>query len=305
MAQKSRRLNWYERILLALLWSFCWLFGRLPHFVQFHIVARAIKFVFYYLIHYRQRVIDQNLKNSFPEKSAEELRKIRSEFYTYLSEVFVSTFALSNRSSSTNLFPKSGSGMEIAAKLRDEVRGRSWVALTGHYGLWEYFVFWSTFSDQRLIGVYHTLKSPLFDVLFKRLRRHYKVSPMPANESLRFTLRNGASFRGESYVMGLIADQSPRRLPRSYWHTFLGQDTIFYDGGEKIAMRSKLPVYFIFQQRVSRGRYSFGYRLIWDGVEEVEPNEITRRYVAMLEDVIRLNPSLWLWSHRRWKAKRN
>ncbi|MFR9555685.1 MAG: lauroyl acyltransferase, partial [Rikenellaceae bacterium] len=77
--------------------------------------------------------------------------------------------------------------------------------------------------------------------------------------------------------------------------------TIFFAGGEKIALNLNLPVYFIYQTRVGRGRYEFGYELIHDGVESVEPYEITRRYVEKLEAVIRANPHLWLWSHRRWK----
>ena len=36
-------------------------------------------------------------------------------------------------------------------------------------------------------------------------------------------------------------------------------------------------------------------------MEEVEPNEITRRYVVALESMIREHPELWLWSHKRWK----
>jgi len=29
--------------------------------------------------------------------------------------------------------------------------------------------------------------------------------------------------------------------------------------------------------------------------------ELTRQYVRYLEAVIRRNPDMWLWSHRRWK----
>jgi KDO2-lipid IV(A) lauroyltransferase len=29
--------------------------------------------------------------------------------------------------------------------------------------------------------------------------------------------------------------------------------------------------------------------------------ELTRKYVRWLESVIREEPDMWLWSHRRWK----
>ena len=57
-------------------------------------------------------------------------------------------------------------------------------------------------------------------------------------------------------------------------------------------------------ERLRRGRYRMSFELIYDGTEEVAPNEITGRYVRKLEAMIREHPELWMWSHRRWKAKR-
>ena len=125
-------------------------------------------------------------------------------------------------------------------------------------------------------------------------------------ESLRFYLRNRAGgIGGRNLVMGLIADQNPPRRPDSRWFRFLNQDTIFFDGGEKLALRCQLPVYFVKMERLRRGRYEMSFELIYDGKEEVAEYEITQRYVRMLEAEIRRRPELWMWSHRRWKHKRN
>ena len=43
---------------------------------------------------------------------------------------------------------------------------------------------------------------------------------------------------------------------------------------------------------------------IYDGSEPVADNEITERYVRRLEAMICERPELWMWSHRRWKHKR-
>ena len=102
----------------------------------------------------------------------------------------------------------------------------------------------------------------------------------------------------------LIADQNPPKRPDSHWFRFLNQDTIFFDGGEKLALRCHLPVYFVRMDRLRRGRYEMSFVPLYDGVEEVAPNEITERYVRELERVICEQPELWIWSHRRWKHKR-
>mgnify|MGYP000354730086 FL=1 len=82
------------------------------------------------------------------------------------------------------------------------------------------------------------------------------------------------------------------------------RDTIFFDGGEKLALRCNLPVYFVRMERLQRGRYQMSFEPIYDGVEEVAEYEITERYVRRLEAMICEHPELWMWSHRRWKHKR-
>ncbi len=300
------KLNIGQRIMLDVIWALCCFVGFLPHFVQFRILAPLLKFIFYRVLKYRLGVVMQNLRNSFPERSEAELNSICSGFYTTLSEIAISTIALANGRSSKNILPQDGALCEGDVRYLKEVTSTtSWVALTAHYGLWEYMLFWSKFSSQRLLAVYHPLKSPVFDELFKRLRNHDKVEPVPSKDTLRLVMRHGVTYRGESYLLGLIADQSARSRSNSNWYRFLNQDTVFFDGGEKIALRIKLPVRFIYQHRLSPGRYEMCSRLIWDGEEAVEAGEITRRYVEMLESVIVKQPELWLWSHKRWKAKRD
>lgn len=305
---KNSGLKLWERIILEMVWAMCWLVGHLPHFVLYYILAPSLRFIIYRLIGYRKRIVDENLLRCFPEKSEAERAKIRDGFYTTFAEIMVSTIALTNKKCFERSFPTisvESDDPDSALRLRELTQGKSWIALTSHFGLWEYLLVWTRFADQHIMAVYHKLRSNIFDELFKRLRsQHYKVVPVPAKESIRFLVKHGKSYEGESYVFGLIADQNPPYRPDSYWFSFMGQDTIFFEGGEKMALKTKMPVYYAYQRRISPGCYEFYFKPIWDGVEEVEPTEITRRYVAYLEGQIRDTPELWLWSHRRWKVNR-
>lgn len=98
-----------------------------------------------------------------------------------------------------------------------------------------------------------------------------------------------------------------RHLPpddNAFWTTFLNQDTCFYRGAEKVAVKYDMPVIFINIARKKRGFYELEYSLISEHPREEEPNAIIARYAAMLEEAIRVKPEYWLWSHRRWKHKR-
>lgn len=266
-------------------------------------MADIIYFLIYRCLRYRVKVVDKNLQNSFPEKSEQERKEIRKQFYHYLAEVAVSTLSLAGGNPQKTILDNAENAP--INDLRAKTEGQSWVALTAHYGLWEYLIFWALFADQSLVAVYHPLENKLFDELFRRLRSHKNVVTVRLKDTVRFCFEHQDGVNGLNYVVGLIADQNPPRRPNSKWFNFLNQESIFFDGGEKIALKFNLPVYFIYQKRLGRGRYQFEYQMIHDGVESVEPYEITRRYVNMLEKLIEETPHLWLWSHRRWKHNPN
>ncbi len=295
----KKKLNTAERLALELIWIQCKLISWTPFWFRYRVLAPFIYFIIYRCVGYRKGVVSSNLRNSFPEKSESEIREIEKNFYIYFAEILVSTISLARRKLRLN--------PQIVNKLKDvkrETNAQSWVLLTAHNGLWEYFGFWGSFIDQCIVAVYHPLGSPIFDELLKRLRTFDHVELVPLNECVRFCLKNREGIDGRPLAIGLIADQNPPLRPNSTWYKFLNQDTVFFDGGEKLAQKLSLPTYFVYQRRVSPGTYEIEYEKICDADEELESGEITRRYVERLEQVINECPYLWLWSHRRWKHKR-
>lgn len=300
-SEKEASLSGWQRLLLNLLWGGCCGFSHLPRWVRYHLVQPFIVFVLM-LIRYRRRVILQNLEHSFPEKSPKELRRILYLNYRILAEVIVDTVSLAGvgpgRKDEFIVF------RDIEQHVAQTKEG-GWIALASHYGCWEYFMLYGWFDpDSTFLGVYHPLQSPVFECFYNRLRAYSSnIEQVPMKECVRHYMRLRAA--GEKVlILGLIADQNPPLRPDSHWFRFLNQDTVFFDGGEKMALRFHLPVYFCHVERLSPGRYEVSFELIYDGRSEVAPNEITERYVRLLEQMIRRKPELWMWSHRRWKHRR-
>lgn len=293
-----------QRIGLETLWLCAYVFSVLPRWFKYYVVENLFYFLLYYGIRYRMSVVKTNLRNSFPEKSERELAGIRRRFYRTLAEIFVDTLDLAHLTPAKGRAALKVKGLEEHLK---RVEGRDWIAMTAHYGCWEYCSFWGLYAPtQIVVAVYHPLRSRVMEALYQRLRNGDYATTVSMKESLRFYLRNrDKGIRGKNLVMGLIADQNPPRRPDSHWFRFLNQDTIFFDGGEKLALRCRLPVYFVKMDRLSRGRYEMSFEPIYDGEEEVAEHEITERYVRLLESEIRRRPELWIWSHRRWKHKRD
>ena len=298
---KRRKLTFFQRIALESLWFFCRAFAMTPYWFRYYVTENLI-YVILYLMRYRMKVVKTNLRNSFPEKSERELNIIRRRFYRTLAEIFVDTFSLAGLS---NEQCRRVVVCRNAEQHKAEVNGRDWIAMTAHFGCWEYCSFWGLIDpSQVVVAVYHPLRNQIFEHLYKRLRKRENTLTVAMKESVRFYMRHSKEgVDGKNLVMGLIADQNPPRRPDSHWFRFLNQDTLFFDGGEKLALKYNLPVYFAHMKRVKRGYYELTFERIYDGQEPVADYEITERYVRRLEAMIRDYPELWMWSHRRWKHK--
>ncbi|MEO1654324.1 MAG: lipid A biosynthesis acyltransferase, partial [Bacteroidota bacterium] len=66
------------------------LFSRLPFFILYGI-SNFLFLIAFYLVGYRRKMVYQNLKNSFPDKSDREIRQFCRAFYLNLSDLLVET----------------------------------------------------------------------------------------------------------------------------------------------------------------------------------------------------------------------
>lgn len=295
--QNSATLRWYQRLALELLWALCSTIGYMPRWIRHGILQRFI-YILLRMIRYRYGVMRSNISLSFPEKSPQEVKQIIRGSYNTLAEVIIDTICLAGAKRRGDLNHVTWVN---ADEHRVRTKGRDWIAMASHFGCWEYFPLWSlTDSNTHFMGVYHPLKNAVFEHLYRRLRNFApNYHQVTMQDTVRHYIKNRSADRG--IALGLISDQTPNLRADTEWFDFFGRKTAFIDGSEKLAMRFHIPIYFVHVERVKAGHIAVRFDEIYDGVEEVEPNEITRRYVVALESMIREHPELWLWSHKRWK----
>ena len=237
-----------------------------------------------------------NLRRSFPDKSEAELNRICRATYANLSEQIINTISQSGVSEKTLLHRMVITNAEAT---RQAINGRSAILLTAHYGPWEAGSTVSlVFPEQTIVAVYHKITSPVMDELMKRIRMHKNVELVDMKRTMRHFVDNRNK---RPMAMGLIADQNPVLRANMRWYRFLHQWTAFFEGGETLAMKYHLPVYYFSPRRISAGHYEASFSLIYDGDSPIAPGEITERYVRLLENDINAHPEMWMWSHRRWK----
>lgn len=294
-------LNGWQRVRLEIIWGLCRLIAAMPYWFQYYVLQEFIYAVLRCL-RYRYKTITANLHNSFPDKSDGEIRKIRHHFYSNLAEMVVNTIVQARMSDEEC---RRRLQFDDNEHIKAIVGDNACIALTSHLGCWEFYGFWGMWlPNHLLVAVYHKIHNPVIDELYKRLRDHSCELPVAAHESLRFFMRYRKGYEGRNIVMGLISDQNPPRYSDSHWFRFLNQDTIFFEGGEQLALKYRLPLFYATQYKVRRGYYRAKFTLIYDGGEPLAPHEITERYVRLLEKDIQDRPEMWMWSHKRWKHRR-
>ncbi|HHL52498.1 MAG TPA: acetyltransferase, partial [Flammeovirgaceae bacterium] len=262
-------------------------------------LANGIYFIIYKVLGYRKQVVWANLSNSFPDMPEAERQALMRRFYRHMSELMVETlwcFSLSEKRLQKSLQVKNP---ELLDKYYEQ--GRSVVLVLGHYGSWEFVLAGlNYFVRHRVATIYIPLTSKTLDRAFHRMRLRFGAE-MISKKDFAANMQAG-SMEPRAIIFG--ADQSPSISKNIYWTEFLNQETAVALGVEKYAKKYDMPVLFTWLHKRARGRYEVEFELITDRPQDEPPGTITEKHVRLMEKQIRQRPELWMWSHRRWKKKR-
>ncbi|MBM3437530.1 MAG: hypothetical protein FJX91_00185 [Bacteroidetes bacterium] len=280
-------------------WPFLKLLSILP-FSVLYVISDGLSFILYRLIGYRVKVVRENLKNSFPERSNDELLTIERDFYKHLGDLFVETIKGMSISASEMKNRMANLDQHHYDQLHNQ--NESAIIVMSHCGNWEWICLMSQIvCQQRVQCIYKTLSNRGFDRWMFNIRSKFGANPIPMEQTLRVLDAN----KSVVTVNAFIGDQNPSSGKGAYWTNFLNQDTPFMIGPEKIAKKFGMPIYYLSSSKVSRGFYQAKTELLCSDPAAMPDGEITRLIAQHTEKEIQNQPHIWLWSHRRWKHKRN
>jgi len=275
-----------------------WLISILP-FPILYLFSNFICFLLYNVIGYRKAIVRANLQNSFPLKSNSERKYIEKAFYKHLADLILETIKGMTISKSSLLQRLALTNPEIFESLYADKR--SCIVVMSHCGNWEWVCTVAQLSaPHHAQSVYKTLSNASWDSWFYKIRSRYGTQTFPMEKTLRVMTENANLITATAF----IGDQNPANGKNAYWTTFLNQDTCFMMGSEKIARKMDQCVYYLQVRKVKRGFYTAEMILLCEQPKETKEGEITEMIARATERDIVEDPAYWLWSHRRWKYKR-
>ncbi|MBB77764.1 MAG: hypothetical protein CL844_02035 [Crocinitomicaceae bacterium] len=264
-----------------------------------YIISDFLYLLITYIIPYRKKIVEKNIDNSFPEKSAKEKKIIKLQFYRHLTDLLaegiksinISKNEINNRVKITN------------PELMDELykKKKDVILVSGHYNNWEWIVKGlNLFFKHKAIGIGMPLSSKFWD---KKMNESRSKFSMTVVNSMNYKNELLNSSKNEIKSILLLGDQSPSDSNKSYWMTFLNQDTPVLFGTEMIAHDLNYSVVFLSVKKIKRGYYSINLNLITHEPHKLNWGEITEAHTKLLEKEIISKPQYWLWSHKRWKRE--
>lgn len=293
-------LNFGEKILYGFLFAVLYVLSLIP-MRGLYLLSDFLYLIIYKGFGYRTKVVRKNLRNSFPDKTEAERKKIEQGFYHFLCDYIVETIKLMSISKEEM---KRRVEFDDLEKIRELVReGKSVAAYLGHYCNWEWITSMGLhFGDECKLGeVYHVLQSRVMDKLMLHLRNRMGTENIPMAEVLRriITIKK----EGNKSVIGFISDQAPILYNVPHWIEFLHQQTPFITGTERLAKKLDMACVYFDVQCPKRGHYRLGVKVLVKDTKDIPDWKITEMYAREMEKTIKRQPQYWLWSHNRWKRK--
>ncbi|MNU28450.1 Lipid A biosynthesis lauroyl acyltransferase [compost metagenome] len=285
-----------------LVYPILYLISLLP-FRLLYALSDAICFLLFGLIGYRKKVVVQNLRNAFPEKTEQEIQAIAKKFYHYFCDLLLETVKSMSISYEelSKRFVMTEEAISSFKHFAD--KGQSIIIVMGHHGNWE----WGgnrfgLVSPQQLYAIFRPLHNKHFNNLIIRIRTRFNTRLLTDRDVIGGMREHKR--KGELTATVFLADQTPSSK-NVYWTRFLNQDTPVFWGTERAAIQLNLPVVYADIKRIKRGYYHVESRILVEDPQLYKENGmISELHTRVLEADIMAQPETWLWTHRRWKRSK-
>ncbi|MFH1239071.1 MAG: lysophospholipid acyltransferase family protein [bacterium] len=251
----------------------------------------------YYCLGRPRRLMLENLRQAFPDKSTRQIKKIAREVLVNQGKnIFeVLYFPKLDRRHLENIITTEGLE-HLTAGLR---QGKGVLLLTAHLGNWE------------LLGIYLSLAGYPINVIARRLydeRLNNMLVHLRESKGVKCILRNESSYQvlrclRRNEALGVLIDQDTN--VQGVFVDFFGRPTYTPQGLAAIALRSGAAVVPTFIVRIG-GRHKVilkeqvELKLSADEKQDIVDN--TQKFTRIIESMIRSYPSQWVWMHQRWKT---
>lgn len=257
-----------------------------------NVLSNFIHFFFVYVYPYREKVIMENFKKAFPRVGHQERVRLLNAYYRHLSDLLTEPFLVS-------LCPRKDlqslvryENVSVVNDILDS--GKDVVLMVSHCGNWEYLLSLPLELNGKVITAYSELSNRWLNGQLRKVRGKYGMSLIEKKSWYKYSMQCDTD---TPHVFLSVADQRPVGISKETV-SFLNQKTYVQSGAARLASNRDAVVVYLDVRKLERNVYSFRFIKM---TANSGSNGCMEEYYTLLERTIKREPSIWLWSHNRWK----
>lgn len=277
-----------------------WFISILP-FRLLYVLSDFIYILIYHIIGYRKKTVRSNIALALPHLSKKERLLIEKKSYKHLCDMFLEMIKTMNLSQKEIERRFTFSNLDVYLDL--EKKGKSIVVLIAHYASYEWVISMNRVISFDGFAIYKKLRNPYFDKLIKDIRSKFKAYLINTKETIDVMKKNDKE--GRLSVYGFASDQSPKAAKAYHWAPFMGSVVPIHTGAEMLSKRFDMNVIYLKVKKMKRGFYEASFEVFSEDVRSVPDYQISDMFIKRVEEQIREAPEFYLWTHKRWKHKKD
>ena len=243
----------------------------------------------FHVLKLRRKVVLDNLKKAFPEKSQDWYHKIASQCYKFYAEDFLEFLSFPRYFDDEKI---QFNNLEVLDEVLQENRGVLFVS--GHFGSFDKLFYSLWYKGYPLCGVAYKQKDSAADKFFKKIREKYMERQLykgGSSADLKSALKNNK-------ILILLSDQDARE--KGKFVNFFDISSSTPSGAAILHKRIGAPIVFFSITKCAH-KYIVDFTKI-NATATSNTHEVVQEYTLALENTIKQNPEQYFWFHKRWKT---
>ena len=285
-------------IVYILVYPIIWLISMLPFRILYGI-SDVVYLLIYYVIGYRKKVVFNNLKLVFPEKSENEITEISKKFYHHFADVFIEMIKFFTVPKEKVFKRYKFTNIQLFEELYKD--GKSVMLMGPHYANWEWIMSLDAFVKYRGYAAFTKVANPYFNKKIIKSRARFGTHLIQTSKIIAEIKHNHKNNIQAMY--GLLSDQSPQLSKTFYWREFFGVKVPIHTGAEMLAKRFDMNMVYIETKKIKRGYYETSFSLITNEAQKFPDYELTDIFLEKVEKQVRTQPAYYFWTHKLFKHK--
>ena len=288
-----------QLLIFIISYPFFWLLSILP-FRVLYLISDVVYFLIYHVFGYRKKIVRQNIAMTLPHLSEKERLRIEKKSFQHFCDIFlemIKTMNISDKEINERFII---TNLDLFLEL--EKKQKSIALMCAHYASYEWVISMNKKINYQGFAIYKKVNNKYFDKLVKDIRSRFNAKLISTRESIPTIEQN---FKTKQLgVYGFASDQSPMLSKTVHWKSFLGIEVPVHVGAEILAKRYDMNVVFLKVKKLKRGYYEATLELITEEPKSIPNYQITDDFMERVEKEILEAPEYYLWTHNRWKHRK-